>query len=130
MRRAGGWHNGVVANRTPQARKWLPTSQPQTLQIGVWLLYWNAFLGIVAILVSRALVGVSLALVVAEVAGGYGIANERKWGYFTAVGAAVAFLVFEVGTGGASLLFVLFQLALIVLLLHPLSRSYYKIWFR
>lgn len=120
-----------MSYRAPVARKWLPTNQPQTLTIAVWLLYWNALLALVVGLVAGGFGRLELLLVAAEIAGGYGISNERKWGYRTAV--VVAFvpliLLFAIGVSG-NILTLLFEIALVVLLLHPMSRSYYKIWFR
>ena len=60
-----------------QTRRWLDPSQPQTLQIAVFLLYAQA---VVTLLFGEFLV----LLLVAKLAGipaGYGIANERKWAY-------------------------------------------------
>src|SRR6478672_3648432 len=68
-----------------QTRRWLDPSQPQTLQIAVFLLYAQAVL---SLLFSEFLV----LLIVAKLAGipaGYGIANERKWAY--GLGIIVAF---------------------------------------
>lgn len=122
-----------MTNRSPVQRKWLPVGQPQTLQIAVWLLYWNALLGLVVGLVAGGVGRLELLLVAAEIAGGYGIANERKWGYWTAVVAALLPLVLIFAIGGffaGGLLSLLFQIALVVLLVHPMSRGYYKNWFR
>ena len=60
-----------------QTRRWLDPSQPQTLQIAVFLLYAQA---VVTLLFGEFFV----LLLVAKLAGipaGYGIANERKWAY-------------------------------------------------
>ncbi|HUZ21040.1 MAG TPA: hypothetical protein VMU75_10775 [Acidimicrobiales bacterium] len=114
-------------------RRWFPTSQPQTLQIAVALLYWNAFLSLIVGLVTGGLGRLTLLLLLLDLAGAFGIANERKWGYVTAIGAAFLPLVLLIAIGGflgGGLLSLIFQIALIVLLLHPMSRNYYKIWFR
>jgi hypothetical protein len=114
-----------------RTHRWFPSSQPQTLQIAVMLLYWNAALGLIVGLFAHGLGRLLLLLIVAEVAGAFGIANERKWGYVTALAAAclpLALLILGVLAGG--LLNLLFQIALVALLLHPMSRNYYKIWFR
>ena len=75
-------------------------------------------------------------ILVGLVGGGFGIANEKKWGYFLAVATAVL----QVGClvarrtqprrrqcdHRASR----FDVLLVVLLSHPMSRSYQRIWFK
>ncbi|MCU1493684.1 MAG: hypothetical protein JWO62_1448 [Acidimicrobiaceae bacterium] len=120
-----------VANRSVTERRWFPAHQPQTLQIGVALLYWNAALSLLFGLLSGGLGRLSLVLMILEVVGGFGIANEKKWGYRVALMAAfVPFLLLALGYLGGGILTLLFEIALVVALLHPQSRSYYKIWFR
>ena len=121
-----------------QGRRWVNNTQPQTLQIAVFLLYLNAFFELIG---REWVVPLGLALIAGQVAAGHGIANEQKWGY--GVGVAMAFvpLVLRVaiagpigllGSGGnlASLMSLMFEIALIALLLHPQSRDYQRIWFR
>jgi hypothetical protein len=113
--------------------RWYSQHQPQTLQIAVALLYWNAFLGVLFAVLEHSDVGARyLLVIIADAVGGFGIANERKWGYVVALIAAIGTLVLLVTTGGAvgGLLNFIFEVALVVLLLHPMSRDYYKIWFR
>ncbi|HAN07415.1 MAG TPA: hypothetical protein DCP89_02830 [Acidimicrobiaceae bacterium] len=70
------------------------------------------------------------------VAGGIGITNERKWGYIFALFSACYSVLatlwvginFSLGMG--FLLRLMFDIVLVVLLVHPHSRSYKKIWFR
>ena len=127
------WQTGAMAHGRLTERRWFPTSQPQTLQIAVALLYWNAFLSLIVGLVTGGLGRLTLLLLLLDLAGAFGIANERKWGYVTAIGAAFLPLVLLIAIGGflgGGLLSLIFQIALIVLLLHPMSRNYYKIWFR
>ncbi|HTW97844.1 MAG TPA: hypothetical protein VMD59_03650 [Acidimicrobiales bacterium] len=120
-----------MPNRSLLQRKWWPTSVPQTLQSAVLLLYLNAA---ISLIVGLAFGGLSprfgLALVVGDVAGGYGIANEKKWGYTLAV--AVGVIAVGLGLWGfpATVFSLIFAILLVVLLLHPMSRSYYKLWFR
>jgi hypothetical protein len=122
-----------VITLPPRERHWFPARQPQTLQIAALLLYWSAFLG----LVSGLLVGGSghyaLILAVAEGVGAYGIANERRWGYVVALLAAAIPLVLLVAVAGllsAGILAVIFQIALVALLLHSRSRDYFRLWYR
>jgi len=110
--------------------RWFNPSQPQTLQIGVLLLYLNGFFAIFA-------GAYGLIFAIGFVAGAVGIASEKKWGY--AVGVVTAALqvlvllaVFgiEVLTDGRLLIRFVFDGALVALLLHPMSRDYQRIWFR
>jgi len=120
-----------VANSSITPRRWFPAHQPQTLQIAVALLYWNAVLSLLFGVLLGGVGRLELILVIVEALGGYGVANERKWGYWTAVAAAaLPFVLIGLGDVGTSLLSLLFEIALVVLLVHPMSRSYYKIWFR
>lgn len=112
--------------------RWSNPSLPQTLQIGMFLLYIDAVFGV---LFGRVTVfPIGTALVVGSAAAGLGIANERRWGWqlgvgVSAVGVLFAFLIFRatglVG-GGLSLLIAVAQFALLV---HPQSRSHQKVWF-
>jgi len=115
-----------------ETRRWTNPGQPQTLQIAVFLLYINAAFGLL-------FGSLGLLFVVAFAAGGFGIANEKSWGYWLAVvaaGARVAlFLPIILADGIGSilnlsvLLAMLFPVALFALLVHPMSRSYQRIWF-
>jgi hypothetical protein len=117
-----------------QTRRWLNQGQPQTLQIAVFLLYFNAVFGVFDMLSFRVFAPLLFASAAGQVGGGYGIANEKKWGYY--LGVAMAFLPFAlrlyygVPLAGGSLLNLLFEVALIALLLHPQSRDYERIWFK
>lgn len=120
-----------------ETRRWLNQSQPQTLQIAVFLLYADA---VIAVLTGAIGSPVGLALIAAAVAAGYGIANERKWGYWLGVGLATFVLIqfavlFNIGglgllLNGRFLLGLMIAVAKMVLLVHPMSRSYQKIWFK
>jgi hypothetical protein len=113
-------------------RQWTNPSQPQTLQIAVFLLYINAFFIVIR---GGILNPFGLLLVVGGVAGGVGIAQEKRWGY--GLGLAMAFLPFVIrlaygGVGGllgVDLISLMFEVALVALLLHPQSREYQRIWF-
>jgi len=130
-------------------RRYLNPAQPQTLQIAVFILYLDGGLAVLGLLsrtqsilvalVSLVVHSVPLAVVLAVagyVGGGYGIANEKKWGY--AVGLVMALLPFGLGFfylgnqifGAFGLLGLLFAGALVALLVHPQSRDYQRIWFK
>lgn len=113
--------------------RWFPSSQPQTLQIAVVLLYWNAVLGLITGLAVGGLGHLALILIVAEVAGAWGISNEKKWGYYLAILAAAVPLILLIVVSNilaAGIISLLFQIALVVLLVHPMSRHYARIWYR
>ena len=101
----------------------------------MFLLYANAVLGLI---LGNVLIlwgtTVWLAGLVAFGAGGFGIANEKRWGYNVALAAAGAEaltlvrLVFGDHASGF-MISLMFAVALVALLLHPNSREYQKIWF-
>jgi hypothetical protein len=115
-------------------RRWLNQSQPQTLVIACFLLYINAAFQVLALLQFGALAGVSVLVVAGGVAGAYGIANERKWGYILAL--ATAFMPFIIplllreNPFQTDFITLIFEIALVALLLHTQSRAYQKIWFK
>jgi len=90
-----------------------------------------------------------LAVIAMAVAGGYLIAQEKKVGYYLGIAAAFAPFVinlwvsfeferisfFERFTLGQlssfnTVLWLMFTVALVVLLLHPMSRDYVRVWFK
>lgn len=119
-----------------ETRRWTNPSQPQTLQIAVFLLYANAVMGLLFgnpwFLLGPLLGVVALG---AFAASGIGIANEKKWGYALGIGVAggeVAILVARFGAAnilGPGIISFAFAIALVALLLHPQSRDYQRIWF-
>lgn len=112
------------------------TTQPQTLQIAVILLYLNAGLSLI---LGGFLFFPLLILDVVTILAGYGIANERKWAYVLGVIVALIPLVPVVYDiihhglgllGGGNILNIMFEVALVALLVHPQSRDYQRIWFK
>ena len=116
-----------------ETRRWVNQSQPQTLVIGVFLLYFNAVYGVLAVLTGN-ISALQIAITAGMVAGGYGIANERKWGYYLGVAMSFAPFLLQIYYGinplGVDLISLLFEVALVALLLHPQSRDYERIWFK
>ena len=122
-------------------RRWFNPNGPQTLYIAQFLLYFDAFWMALGVLFGGGLGLLGLIALAAYVYGAYGIANEQKRGYQVAVVAAfipLALRALVFMTGNASLMFVLFsgnvlnvifEYALIALLLHPMSSEHQKIWF-
>lgn len=111
--------------------RWVNQGQPQTLFIATIVMYINAVFGLIDgffLLYS----GAGIIFVVGPAVAGFGIANEKKWGYWLGVvvtGLTVLFYLslLSIGFGVLNLLF---SVALLALLLHPMSRGYYKTWFR
>ncbi|MFA5564760.1 MAG: hypothetical protein WC184_02550 [Acidimicrobiia bacterium] len=130
-----------------ETRRWTNPSLPPTLQIAVFLLYATAFItfllppSIYHYLGSRIgapnLVG-ALA-VVGLVAGAFGIANERRWGYqlsLAVTGAAILELLLILLQDGIGyllnanyLMLALFPVVRFALLVHPISREHQRVWF-
>lgn len=111
--------------------------QPQTLVIAVFLLYFNAAFGILGALGGQfgGFEGASILAVVLGGVAGYQIANDRRVGYVLGiiVGAS-PFLIntFYFGSPfrGEDPIRLIFDIALLALLLHNQSREYQKIYFR
>jgi hypothetical protein len=111
-----------------ESRRWINQTQPQTLQIAVFLLYFN---GIFALLFGGLFSVWGLAFAAGCIGAGYGIANERKWGYGLGVGVALfPFVLLLSGQARVNIISLLFDVALVALLLHPQSRDYQRIWFK
>ena len=116
-----------------ETRRWLNPTQPQTLQIAVMLLYIQAVL---LLLFGGFLSIEGLVLIAAGIGAGYGIANEQKWGYGLGVLVAVMPFILRIVFLGLNHVFstdlvtLMFQVALVLLLLHPQSREYERIWFK
>jgi hypothetical protein len=122
----------IEQNGCVEQSRWVNPHQPQTLYMGVILCY---IFGVFAILSYPDFGPFALLIFGGLVAGGFGIANEKKWGYLLAVTTAVfQVLLLLVRGPGLNNVHVLIELAfdvvLVVLLTHPMSRSYQRIWFK
>lgn len=80
---------------------------------------------------------IQFVVIAGSVAAGLGIANERKWGYGLGIAMAVFPFVYRFwathslrGAVGVDILTLMFEVALVALLLHPQSRDYQRIWFK
>ena len=115
--------------------KWVNQFQPQTLYMATILCYVDAVSSLIFGFVATSVLA-GLITICALAAGGFGIANEKKWGYAVAVGGAVLQLVMLFAVFGLAVLTSLalinfmFDAALVALLLHPMSRDYQRIWFK
>ena len=124
-------------------RRWLNQSQPQTLVIACMLFYFDAILLLLSLLSSGVpsadripflvLVAIAMTLIGGPLAG-RGIANERKWGYFLGLAVALTPFVLRLVYAGnpfaTNILELVFEIALVALLVHPQSRDYQRIWFK
>lgn len=125
------WQNGAMPPRRWNQRKWIDHTQPQTLQGAVLFAYLNAALAIIGSLV----LGSPLFLVfLLMAAAAFGIAQSRKLAYWAGVVLSCLYALGQlalvvVGGGFAGILNLLFAGVLVVLLLHPESRSYVRSWF-
>ena len=131
-----------------ETRRWTNPSQPQTLQIAVWLLYLNAAFGLLLrqwtpyyelgrwAPALGDLAGVASYVGMAVAA--FGIANEKRWGYRLGVALTVGevlLLLLAIGNltnllAVGNLVVLLFTGARAALLLHPMSRDYQRVWFK
>ena len=132
-----------------QTRRWVNQSQPQTLQIAVFLLYAGA----VFVLIGQgpgigpAIGGASadtlenfarLFTAIGGAYAGYAISNEQKIGWYLGIAVAALPLVaraiimarYSVGLFDFDLVSLLFDIALLALILHTQSRNYVRIWFK
>jgi len=145
-------------NPFQQQRRWINHALPQTLQIAVFLLYIRAAFDVLSLIgalgsagnlsrdetqrlfqhqLGSAELGLLLAAVyiASQILAGWGIANERKRGW--QIGVVVAFIpaltrVLVVGAGAlidTNVLSLMFEVALIALVLHPMSQEHQRVWF-
>ena len=108
-----------------ETQRWINQSHPQTLLMATYLLYIDAFFGAVSVLLG----GFSVVLVLLAAgagAAGYGVANDRNWAYYLGIGVSVLGVLFNLG----NILGLMFAVAQLALLLHPMSRSYQQVWFK
>lgn len=118
-----------------QGRRFLNPAQPQTLVIAVYLLYFHAGFLLFSLLVNGAFPLVYLALVAGGFLAGWGISNEFKWAYILGIVMAVLPFVLRFLDQGnplasGDLIGLMFEIALVALLLHPQSRDYQRLWFK
>lgn len=112
------------------AIRWLDRTQPQTLMFATILLYVDAVFSLIDGEVGI-LFPLGLLFLVTQAVAGWGIANEKKWAYWLGVVISIGILItLLVGFAAVGIIGLIFQVALVALLLHPQSREYKRIWFR
>ena len=115
--------------------RFLNQHQPQTLFIATLFCYIDAVFGFLGGVITTSAI-LALVTIIGLALGGFGIANEKKWGYGVAVLAAVLQVGGLLAVAGSQvldfplILNLIFDGALVVLLLHPESRDYQRIWFK
>ena len=108
-----------------QTRRWINRYQTQTLVLGNTLLYIE---GVFNIGRGRVFALIGIAMLLA----GYGIANDKKIAWQLGVAASILSVAMRLtyhSAGIETIFSLVFPIALLTLLLHPLSRDYQKIWF-
>ncbi len=119
-----------------QQRVWVNPRQPQTLYLAQLLMYFRGgTLLLFGFLLGGSPSPTGLLFAVGNVVAANGVANERRWGYWLGVivaGFALALsllsLVGSLGQVLSQLIGLVFDVALVALLLHPMSRSYLRYW--
>jgi uncharacterized RDD family membrane protein YckC len=104
-----------------ETRRWTNPSQPQTLYMATFLLYINAVFDVI----FSGFNPIAVVIGAVQVAAGFGIANEKRWGYMLGIAVAGVRVLFALGL----LIPLITAGALLALLLHPQSRGYQRIWF-
>jgi hypothetical protein len=139
-------------------RKWFDRMHPQTLAIGTWLLYIDAVFSTLGFLDKSNEFGalriigpmtglVGLLSCLSFVGSGFLMANGKLLGWYLGIAASFSHLLarfiiaahqqsygFSISLAdritGGNLVGFMFEAALVLLLLHPMSRSYARTWLR
>ena len=95
---------------------------------------------VINVLFMRVADGLVLALTVAGVGAGLGIASEKRWGYYLAAATSAVWLypplriVLSEGITAVFnfelIVYSIWPGVLLILLMHPQSREYQRIWFQ
>jgi hypothetical protein len=116
--------------------RWVNPQHPQTLNIGVILLYIDAVFLVIGGSIAS---GLGLLLAIGSVAAAAGIANDKRvaWYAGVAISAIVPILLllslrnngFDTLFDTGFLLGAVFPIAQFAALIHPMSQSHVKAWF-
>ncbi len=114
--------------------RWIDHTQPGRLVQGTMMLYISAGFDLFYLLVGGSYVLLSVVLAVLKAGGAYGIANEKKLGYYAGCAGATLAVLVDLFFLTANPVFGLIGLGISVwiasMLLHDSSRSYARIWFK
>ncbi len=117
-------------------RRWVNPHQPQTLYIAQLLLYFRGGFGLLFALLGARLTPFTLLITAGELIAAFGIANEMRWAYKLGVVVAafplalllLAALTVDPAWLWSDLIGLMFDVALLALLLHSQSRNYQRYW--
>lgn len=137
------------------ARKWIDRMQPQTVSIATILLYIDGVFAFLRFLDRTDIEGymrvqggfyalITFAFILCFPAGGFFMANGKLFGWYLAILASFSpfllraifkltladFATWRDVVVGGSYINLMFEVALIALLLHPMSQEYAKRWLR
>jgi len=113
---------------------WFNPRLPQTLQGVIIFSYLNAGFALLSI-ISGWGAGFGFLLLLGAV-GAFGVANQRRWGYYLCCVISIVYFIAQLfmfvayGFVFSSMINLLFSVFLIALVLHPMSRSYQRAYFR
>jgi hypothetical protein len=118
-----------------QLHRWFNQSHPRNLQNAAILLYFNAAFALLFGVLAGGVGGQISIIDLAGAAGAYGMANDKKWGYYVSVVVAILpFLFYGLailhGDRIGFSLNMIFELILLLLLFQKDVREYIRIWFR
>jgi hypothetical protein len=113
------------------ARRWINQAHPQTLLFGAYLLYFDAIWAVLNAVIFGRPDPTQIVLGAGGAAAAYGIANDRTPAWYAGVvvsGLALGYRLLLFGLADA--IGLMFAIAQVALLVHPMSRNYVKTWFR
>ena len=114
--------------------RWIDHTQPGRLVQGTMMLYISAFFNVFNLFVGGGFAGLFLVLALLQAGGAWGIANEKKLGYWAGCAGACLSVLVDIYFLTDNAVFGLIGLAISVwiatLVLHESSRGYARIWFK
>lgn len=114
--------------------RWIDHTQPGRLVQGTTMLYISAAFDVLNLFLGGGYLALFLVMAALKAGGAYGIANEKKLGYYAGCAGAGIAVLLDLFFLTVSPVFGLIGLAIGIwiasLLLHDSSRSYARIWFK
>lgn len=114
--------------------RWIDHTQPGRLVQGTMMLYISAFFNVFNLFLGARFAGLFLVLALLQAGGGWGIANEKKLGYWAGCAGAVLSVLVDIYFLTDNAVFGLIGLGISIwiatLVLHESSRGYARIWFK
>jgi hypothetical protein len=119
-----------------QPTRWVNRNHPQTLYIATILLYIDAVFAVLGGAIGS---GYGLLIALGSVVAGLGIANDKRAGWYLGIAVSAIipfFLARHLWVNGLDellnldfLLLAIFPIAQLTALVHPMSRSYTRVYF-